>query len=83
MGLARSIVLWTWKFLETTGGSALPRLSFVKEEICCANLNASFNNAWANMSLSGILIPFDSSISTAIPKLLITRKALNLFLKLL
>lgn len=38
----------------------------VKEEICCANLNASFNNAWANMSLSGILIPFDSSISTAI-----------------
>lgn len=72
---------WSWvshmhssRFMSTHLGSEFLRerlatvIGFpdVKEEICCANLNASFNNAWANMSLSGILIPFDSSISTAI-----------------
>ena len=38
----------------------------VNEGISCLNLNASSNNTSASLSLNGILIPSDSTISTAV-----------------
>ncbi len=70
---------WSWvshmhssKFVSMYLGSGFLRqrlaavIGFhdVKEEISCLNPNASFTSA--NLSLNGILIPLDSSISTAV-----------------